>query len=220
MKILSEARAVSRTSSYFTHEDMLKCWRTMLASGLHVFLVVDALDEALDEKVIAVLETLRLLPRVSILFSNRICVSKGVLYDHCIQIDQEQSNTDICTALDIAFSEDGPLSEIPEPDTMRRELALKAGKNMRWTVLVINQLRSVVHLPHKVWALFHRLPPSLEKLYARCLADVHADDREEVRRLLIWILHWDKPPSFRVTVDLLSILLAFDYSGRMPVYIP
>ncbi|KAI5889907.1 ankyrin [Schizophyllum commune H4-8] len=221
MDELAKARQKSIVNGGLTREEKLDILIGMLSNRLRVFFVIDALDEALEKehaRILDALRRLRLSTNISIIVSTRVFLSDDDLQSTTLSIDQVEDNTDIRTTLDIEFSEGGRLAGIANAAMVRDELLLRAEGNMRWTTLVIEQLRGYASAPHKLEKLLHDLPPTLHGLYAERLAAVPSGDVEDVRTLFAWILN--PTLEFILTIERLALVLAFDYSQDMPEYRP
>ncbi|KAL1711635.1 hypothetical protein EV715DRAFT_215088 [Schizophyllum commune] len=129
MTSLAKARQRSISNGYFTSSEKLDTLIGMLGPRLQVFLVVDALDEALEHehaRVLGALRKLRSCTNISVLVSTRVRLPKDDLQHTVISIDQVEYNTDIRTALDIEFSNSGRLFGIAQAEMVRNDLMMKA----------------------------------------------------------------------------------------------
>ncbi|KAL1742741.1 hypothetical protein HDZ31DRAFT_65691 [Schizophyllum fasciatum] len=183
--------------------------RCVIASLLY------ALDEASDERISPFLWRLRDSGGVSLLLSSRVTIDPEVLRGIAVPIDDNEENTDIRTLLNFVFSAGGKLSGVRNAEDVRDDLIAKAEGNFRWISLLIQDLRPVAGLPGPFSRRLKALPRTLGDLYQRCLNSIHADIRDDVHRLLMWVLYSE------ANLSLLDFtrLLSFDYSGgRMPVY--
>ncbi|KAL1712198.1 hypothetical protein EV715DRAFT_214140 [Schizophyllum commune] len=240
MDMLAAARQQSISNGCFTCREKLDTLLGMLNTRLQGFLIIDALDEALEHeraKVLGALKKLRSCTNLSILLSTRVPLGEDQGIHHtAVSIDLVPNNTDIQTALNIDFSDGGRLAGIANAETVRHKVMCRAGRkyvtnilysfffvnhasSMRWTSLVVEQLQSYVSAPHKMDKLMKELPPTLEELYANRLNATPSGDVEDIRRLFAWILYY-VPWIFHIKVDQLAIVLAFDYSQHMPEYKP
>ena len=101
----------------------------MLNGRVHGFLVIDALDEALEHehaKVLGALRKLHSCTNLSILVATRVPLVDKDLQRAVVLIDLVEDNTDIRTALDIEFSNGGRLFGIAKAEMVRNELMMKA----------------------------------------------------------------------------------------------
>ncbi|KAI5900386.1 uncharacterized protein SCHCODRAFT_02674819 [Schizophyllum commune H4-8] len=184
---ISESRQKAAESGYTTKFDKERLLMGLLRSlSQCTFIVIDALDEADEADVLPFLERLRDIPTVSLLASRRTVTGAGT-FDVVISIDDNDTDGDIGTVLDIAMSAGGALERIKDRDGVRQTLLAGAEGNFRWTVLVIQELRSIAGMPGKVRQRLKSLPESLEALYKACLDSISPADREDVRRLLLWL---------------------------------
>ncbi|KAL1712297.1 hypothetical protein EV715DRAFT_213909 [Schizophyllum commune] len=124
----------------FTRIEKIGTLTGMLDGRLQVFLVVDAIDEAIEEEKASILEVLSLLhsrPNVSILISSRGPLNTQNFRVALLSIDLPYYSTDIQTALDSMFSKGGRLEGITGADTIRRRLILKANGKYVITTLCL-----------------------------------------------------------------------------------
>ena len=129
MASLAKARQRSISNGYFTSSEKLDTLIGMLGNRLQVFLVVDALDEALDHehaRVLGALRKLRSCTNISVIVSSRVPLANEDLQRAVVSIDRVQNNTDIRTTLDIEFRYGGRLAAITNAEIMRRKLMLRA----------------------------------------------------------------------------------------------
>ncbi|KAL1684939.1 hypothetical protein GGG16DRAFT_106676 [Schizophyllum commune] len=184
---ISESRKKAAESGYTTKADKERLLMGLLRSlSQRIFIVIDALDEANEADVLPFLERLRDIPTVSLLSSRRTATNAGT-FDIVISIDDNDTDSDIGTLLDIAMSAGGALEKIKDREGVRQTLLAGAEGNFRWTMLVIQELRSIAGMPGKVRQRLKSLPESLEALYKACLDSIAPADREDVRRLLLWL---------------------------------
>ena len=130
MTSLANARQRSISNGYFTIAEKLDTLIGMLGNRLRVFLIVDALDEALDHErtdILGALERLRSCTDISTLLSTRVPLNDEGLRGAVVSIDGVEENTDIRTALDIELSIGGRLGGISDAQMVRNELMMKAG---------------------------------------------------------------------------------------------
>ncbi|KAL1753667.1 hypothetical protein FB107DRAFT_217306, partial [Schizophyllum commune] len=182
-----------------------------------VYLVVDALDEADDKQVIRFVADLRACENVSLLVSIRAATAfhkelEG-LCDAQASMDDDIVNTDIEASLDSIIAR-GPLASLPNLSQIREVLLARADGNFRWTVLSLRELEKVARVPVKVLQRLEVLPKSLEELYRHRLESVSLYDREDVRRLLMWVIL----SAVHLPPEEFARLLSFDYSTSPPVY--
>ncbi|KAL1749747.1 hypothetical protein FB107DRAFT_280362 [Schizophyllum commune] len=217
--MLVKARQQSISNGCFTCREKLDALVRMLNGRVKGFLVIDALDEALEHEHAKVLGALRKLcscTSLSILVSTRGPLADKDPQDAIVSIDRLDDNTDIRTALDIEFSDGGRLSGIAQAEMVRNNLMLKSEGNMRWTALVVKQLQSYASAPHKLDRLLVEVPPTLQGLYAEQLNAIPSGDVEDVRRLFAWILNSEHLYDLRIMR--VGVILAFDYSSDIPEY--
>ncbi|KAL1712204.1 hypothetical protein EV715DRAFT_180798, partial [Schizophyllum commune] len=129
MDILAKARQQSISNGCFTRHEKLSALVGMLSNRVQGFLVIDALDEALDHEHAKVLGALRKLcscTNFSILVSTRVLLDDEDIEHAVVSIDRVEDNTDIRTALEIEFSDGGRLSGVAQAEMVRSKLALGA----------------------------------------------------------------------------------------------
>ncbi|KAL1665580.1 hypothetical protein GGF50DRAFT_52363, partial [Schizophyllum commune] len=187
-------------------------------TGLHVFIVVDALDEADDHAIILFLSHLLTHTNVSLLMSSRYEVTfradLQALADASVSMTVDRVTGDIQTLLSALLTEGGSLGKVKETDLVHNTLTAGANGNFRWTVLQVRELIDVAGIPAQVRKRLKMLPSTLGEIYDQLLASVHAAARDDVRLLLTWMILTVRP----LSTDDFAELLAFDYSERMPVY--
>ena len=101
--MLVKARQQSISNGCFTCREKLDALVRMLNGRVHGFLVIDALDEALEHehaKVLGALRKLRSCTNISVLVSSRVPLADEDLQHVVVSIDRVEDNTDIRTALD------------------------------------------------------------------------------------------------------------------------
>ena len=128
--ILAKARQQSIANGCFTSGEKLETLIAMLGRRLQAFLVIDALDEALEDqhaKILDALRKLRSCTEISILVSTRVPLDDHDFQDSVMSFDQVEDNTDIRTALDIEFSDGGQLVGISNAETVYNTLMRQAG---------------------------------------------------------------------------------------------
>ncbi|KAL1685997.1 hypothetical protein GGG16DRAFT_118338 [Schizophyllum commune] len=221
LDMLAQARQQSISNGCFTRQEKLDALVRMLNGRVHGFLVIDALDEALEHehaKVLGALRKLRSCTKLSILVSTRVPLGDEDLQPAVVLIDRLDDNTDIQIALDIEFGDGGRLAGIAQAGMVRNKLMLQSEGNMRWTALVVKQLQNYASAPHKLDRLLVELPPTLQGLYAKQLDAIPSGDIEDVRRLFVWIINSVRLYDLRI--KRLGVILAFDYSLDVPQYKP
>ncbi|KAI5826991.1 hypothetical protein K523DRAFT_418788 [Schizophyllum commune Tattone D] len=221
LDMLAQARQQSISNGCFTRQEKLDALVRMLNGRVHGFLVIDALDEALEHehaKVLGALRKLRSCTKLSILVSTRVPLGDEDLQPAVVLIDRLDDNTDIQIALDIEFGDGGRLAGIAQAGMVRNKLMLQSEGNMRWTALVVKQLQNYASAPHKLDRLLVELPPTLQGLYAKQLDAIPSGDIEDVRRLFVWIINSVRLYDLRI--KRLGAILAFDYSLDVPQYKP
>ncbi|KAL1742746.1 hypothetical protein HDZ31DRAFT_15293, partial [Schizophyllum fasciatum] len=131
-----------------------------------------------------------------------------------IFMDDDTVNGDIEILLDSYFAEGSALGSLAQAPQIREEVIAKADGNFRWTVLLLQELVKVADVPTQVLPRLKALPQTLQRLYEHRLKAISPEDRDNVRRLLMWAVlsraHLS-PKEF-------ARLLSFDYSSERPVY--
>ncbi|KAL1671851.1 hypothetical protein EV122DRAFT_225821 [Schizophyllum commune] len=128
---ISESRKKAAESGYTTKFDKERLLMGLLRSiSQCIFIVIDALDEANEADVLPFLERLRDTPTVSLLSSRRTATNAGT-FDIVVSIDDNDTDSDIGTLLDIALSAGGALEKIKDRDGVRQTLLAGAeGKSV------------------------------------------------------------------------------------------
>ncbi|KAI5834919.1 hypothetical protein K523DRAFT_329266 [Schizophyllum commune Tattone D] len=128
---ISESRKKAAESGYTTKADKERLLMGLLRSlSQRIFIVIDALDEANEADVLPFLARLRDIPTVSLLSSRRTATSAGA-FDIVISIDDNDTDSDIGTLLDIALSAGGALEKIKDREGVRQTLLAGAeGKSV------------------------------------------------------------------------------------------
>ncbi|KAL1706150.1 hypothetical protein EV121DRAFT_202067 [Schizophyllum commune] len=128
---ISESRKKAAESGYTTKFDKERLLMGLLRSlPQRIFIVIDALDESNEADVLPFLERLRDIPTVSLLSSRRTAMNAGA-FDKVISIDDNDTDSDIGTLLDIALSAGGALEKIKDREGVRQTLLAGAeGKSV------------------------------------------------------------------------------------------
>ncbi|KAL1703968.1 hypothetical protein EV121DRAFT_163623, partial [Schizophyllum commune] len=129
MDVLAQTRQRSISNGCFTPQEKLDALVRMLNGRVHGFLVIDALDEALEHehaKVLGALRKLRSCTKLSILVSTRVPLGDEDLQPAVVLIDRLDDNTDIQIALDIEFGDGGRLAGIAQAGMVRNKLMLQS----------------------------------------------------------------------------------------------
>ncbi|TRM57331.1 hypothetical protein BD626DRAFT_465218, partial [Schizophyllum amplum] len=214
---------LSETASTGNSQPSLRAMRhnldVMLTdTHLHLFIVVDALDEADDPAVIPVLANLQTYTNVSLMVSSRYEVifreDLEAAFDSQVAMDQDRVTGDINSLLAALMTKGGLLDKITDTNLVQETLSSEADGNFRWVVLQVRELVDVAGIPAQVRRRLKMLPGNLGDVYDRLLASIHAAAQENVRILLMWAILTEQPLSTAEFAELLS----FDYSERMPVY--
>ncbi|KAI5885798.1 uncharacterized protein SCHCODRAFT_01161903, partial [Schizophyllum commune H4-8] len=184
----------------------------------HVFLVIDALDEADDPEIIPFLCQLKARHKVSLLVSSRSeLVSRWQLEnltDERVDIFEDIVAGDIGILLDQVFKRDGRLAGIRDVHRVRDALESGADGNFRWVSLQTYELARVAGIPRKLYERLASMPLDLRAIYDEALQKIRDDDRDDVRRLLMWLLFGSMLPTKRELME----HMAFDYSQPIPVF--
>ncbi|KAL1749283.1 hypothetical protein HDZ31DRAFT_79113 [Schizophyllum fasciatum] len=204
-------------------ETSLENLKYMLKShGDRIFIVLDALDEAADDRILGFLEDLCALTNVSLLISSRTEVSfrrdLERLADYRLLVKKNLVARDIAVHLDDVLAVRGALTKVKGRNVglVRRTLMNGAGGNFRWTVLQIKELSAVAGLPVQLRGMLQNMPKTLNDTYDQALKSCPERWREDLRRLFAWLLF------ARGLLDKLeySELLAFEHPAfeQMPVF--
>ncbi|TRM55665.1 hypothetical protein BD626DRAFT_442453, partial [Schizophyllum amplum] len=182
------------------------------------FVVVDALDEAEDDRIISFLTHLLDHGNIHLFVSSRyevsFCRDLEALCELHVPMNKLLVAKDIEVFLQGLLAEGGRLSKVADAERVREALSTGADGNFRWIILQVLQLAHVSGIPCEIWNCVNSLPRTLEEIYESALASIAPRSRRSVRVLLMWILFSVRP----LSRDDFAKLLAFDYSERMPVY--
>lgn len=86
---------------------------TLRTTSLHVIVVVDALDEAIDEdEIITFLQRLKAVSAISVLASRRPFTEMTHFIGSVVAMDNHGENNDIGLLLDITMSQGGDLAKV------------------------------------------------------------------------------------------------------------
>ncbi|TRM67255.1 hypothetical protein BD626DRAFT_397030, partial [Schizophyllum amplum] len=195
---------------------------TMLESMvMRVFIVVDALDEAEDNKIIPFIAHLRTHANVSLILSSRhealFQADLEGLSDSEIPMREDLVVEDITLVLERLLRSGGALDTKTDQhikDRIREVIQETADGNFRWAALQLQELGTVAGIPRKVLERLKDIPKTLAEEYERRLQAINLSDRKDAACLLTWSLFSHRPLS---TIDFAQ-LLSFDYSDRMPVF--
>ncbi|KAL1694050.1 hypothetical protein GGG16DRAFT_48212, partial [Schizophyllum commune] len=187
-----------------------------------IFVVVDALDEADDRDVLPFLEQLHKRENISLLFSSRSEIPTRdkleQLANAQIEMHGARVTDDITTLLNQAFAKGGALERIRDVDNVRRALSEGADGNFRWTLLQMKEIEQIAGIPQKVKAKLRSMPHTLQDIYKSVVKQIKEDDREEVRRLLMWLLLAPKPLLKPEFAELLAF--QFEHDNHTPLFNP
>uniref|UniRef100_D8Q573 Uncharacterized protein n=1 Tax=Schizophyllum commune (strain H4-8 / FGSC 9210) TaxID=578458 RepID=D8Q573_SCHCM len=133
-----------------------------------------------------------------------------------IIMSSSQVSRDIETLLNSKFAAGGALASASGDDEqqIRKEVLSKADGNFLWTVLFLRDLESVVDVPSLLSGRIKAVPETVDQLYTERLESFPSVDRENVRRLLMWVVLSYSDFS----TEEFARLLCFDYSGARPEY--
>ncbi|KAI5892306.1 uncharacterized protein SCHCODRAFT_02541962 [Schizophyllum commune H4-8] len=205
-------------------DSMRSYFRTILGKIMpktRVYIVVDGVDQAASD-VISFIEELCAIPNVSLLISLRSQTPIHRTLEHLfpspaqIIMSSSQVSRDIETLLNSKFAAGGALASASGDDEqqIRKEVLSKADGNFLWTVLFLRDLESVVDVPSLLSGRIKAVPETVDQLYTERLESFPSVDRENVRRLLMWVVLSYSDFS----TEEFARLLCFDYSGARPEY--
>ncbi|TRM67271.1 hypothetical protein BD626DRAFT_396259, partial [Schizophyllum amplum] len=193
---------------------------------MHVFIVVDALDEANNDnfdKIIPFLEHLLTHANVSLLFSSRHEVPFRVQLEKLahahVPMEEGLVTDEIMTVLDQVLRSGGTLdtkTSEKTKDNIRRVVRATADGNFRWAALQLRGLASVAAIPIMVEQCLQNIPKTLTEEYERRLDSIADNTRVNARELLIWALFTHVP----LSADDFAQLLSFDYFKHPLVFQP
>ncbi|KAI4294185.1 hypothetical protein K525DRAFT_213240 [Schizophyllum commune Loenen D] len=112
--IISDSRKTIVANGLPTKARMKELFfETLRATSLHVIVVVDALDEAIDEdEIISFLQRLKAVSAISVLASRRPFTDSTRSLGSVVAVDNHGENNDIGLLLDIAMSQGGDLAKV------------------------------------------------------------------------------------------------------------
>ncbi|TRM57341.1 hypothetical protein BD626DRAFT_586757 [Schizophyllum amplum] len=190
------------------------------ATQMHLFVVIDALDEADDPKTtVLFLKHLRTYDNVSLIVSSRMEVAfradLEALCDTRVAMDVKRVTGDITIVLATYLAPNGLLGDVSNKSLVSDKLREGADGNFRWTVLLARELVDVAGIPFELLRRLEESPKTLASLYDDILARIYKTGAQKsVRNLLVWAVLAVKP----LTTAEFAHLMSFDYSYRMPVY--
>ncbi|KAL1673138.1 hypothetical protein EV122DRAFT_223290, partial [Schizophyllum commune] len=205
-------------------DDLKHHLRDFLASiTLPIVVVIDALDEADDDGIIAFLQDLlELNPRVSLVISSRTEVPYHEdlrhLADIQLAISKHLVQLDISVLLDSVLA--GPLAKLKAGDVqlVRRILSNGSEGNFRWTLLQSRELAKVAGIPSMVRKMLQTLPRRLRDIYDKVVDDLPREQLKTVQRLLGWLLFAKETLSRAEFTELLAY--EFPEDDDLPTYNP
>ncbi|KAL1671424.1 hypothetical protein EV122DRAFT_226616, partial [Schizophyllum commune] len=186
------------------------------------FIIIDAIDEAEDEDLPSILEELCALNSVSFLISSRseVACSKDLkrLSNVQLRMNKQVVARDIATHLDGAFAKNGILRKVKKEhiELVRSTLENGARGNFRLLVLQINELAKVASVPKRLLSKLKDMPKTLSDTYARALGPTAQEDRDEICRLVGWLLFSRGPLTKKECIELLA--MDFSQPAKMPVF--
>ncbi|TRM60931.1 hypothetical protein BD626DRAFT_600801 [Schizophyllum amplum] len=198
-------------------------WR-LIRRSTHLFVVVDALDEAHIDDLMPLLWSLRAHTNVSLLMSSRAEVHPRMdlihLSDVQIHMSTELVARDIETFLHCAVDSGGALAHMSAnyAELVQQKLGDGAAGNFRWASLQVKEIASVAGLPTFICEALENLSPTLGDFYDQVLSRIPKARCNVVHNLLAWLLFSEDSLS---KIEF-SELLAFSYpkSQTMPVFDP
>ncbi|KAI5825041.1 hypothetical protein K523DRAFT_420321 [Schizophyllum commune Tattone D] len=179
--------------------ELLSVLRTQKA---RIFVVLDALDEAIDDRILPFLEDMLVNCNVSLLLSSRTEVpfrrTLERLSDVRLLVKKNWYRA-ILRHIWTTFS--------------RRAVH---SPSFRWTVLQIKELSGISGIPSQLRRKLHNMPKTLSDTYDHAIRLTPEEQRDDLRRMLEWLLF------ARGLLDKVeySELLAFEWSpsGGLPVF--
>ncbi|KAL1731682.1 hypothetical protein EV714DRAFT_271481 [Schizophyllum commune] len=162
--------------------------------GARVFVVLDALDEAVDERNISYLEELIEHANVSLLLSSRTEVpyrrDLERLSDARLLVKKSLVARDISAHLDDVLATRGALAKVKGKNIglVRKALTSRAGGNFRWTVLQIRELSGVAGIPTQLRRMLHDMPKTLTDTYDLAIRMTPERQRDDLYRMLEWLI--------------------------------
>ncbi|KAI5834020.1 hypothetical protein K523DRAFT_348464 [Schizophyllum commune Tattone D] len=188
-----------------------------LASDKRIVVVVDALDEAAigdEDHIVDYLKELHKRDNIALLVSCRTAARPcDELYAFCdvrVVMDQDVVNEDITTLVDRLLEPGGKLARISHHADVREVLCRRADGSFRWTTSLAESLAGLtVPTTRYVQSHLYSVPDALASLYQKGLNCIIPTFREDVVRLLKWVIHTAEP----LTPVELQQLLLFRYAN-------
>ncbi|KAI4521708.1 hypothetical protein K525DRAFT_284618 [Schizophyllum commune Loenen D] len=188
-----------------------------LASDKRIVVVVDALDEAAigdEDHIVDYLKELHKRDNIALLVSCRTAARPcDELYAFCdvrVVMDQDVVNEDITTLVDSLLEPGGKLARISHHADVREVLCRRADGSFRWTTSLAESLAGLtVPTTRYVQSHLYSVPDALASLYQKGLNCIIPTFREDVVRLLKWVIHTAEP----LTPVELQQLLLFRYAN-------
>ncbi|KAI5885808.1 uncharacterized protein SCHCODRAFT_02672893 [Schizophyllum commune H4-8] len=195
-----------------------------LASDKRIVVVVDALEETLsgdEDHIVDYLKELHKRDNVALLISCRTaarpCDELAAFCDARVAMDQDVVNEDITTLVDSLLRPGGKLARISHHTDIREVLCCRADGSFRWITSLAQSLAGLtVPTSRYVQSHLNNVPDALVSLYQKGLNSIIPAFREDVVRLLKWVIHTAEPLSPAELQQLLLFRYAND--SDMPVY--
>ncbi|KAI5885324.1 uncharacterized protein SCHCODRAFT_02706840 [Schizophyllum commune H4-8] len=162
-----------------------------------VFVALDALDEAIiqfDSRKGCFLEDLIKHENVSLLLSSRTEVPYNRYLERLssarLLVKKHLVARDIAVHLDDVLAARGALAKVKGQNIslVRKMLTSRADGNFRWTVLQIQELAGVAGIPTQLRRMLHDMPKTLNDAYDLAFAMMPEAQRDELQRMLEWLL--------------------------------
>ncbi|TRM70008.1 hypothetical protein BD626DRAFT_476016 [Schizophyllum amplum] len=181
-----------------------------------IFLIVDALDECSDSRIIPFLESVQTLSNISLLVSSRTEIHcRAILTNLCdaqVCMGEKLVAGDIDAMITTFLSSHGQLAAATDLKRLKDTLLAAANGNFRWIKLQLQELAQVADSSAQDKKLLKAMPETLMVYYHQYLARIPLHAREHVLILLLWVVFSRRP----LSVADFAQLLSFDYSQRQP----
>ncbi|KAF7923232.1 uncharacterized protein EAE98_007937 [Botrytis deweyae] len=213
----------TKTSTSPADDALLECFRNILLSFHHVYIVFDALDEAArNTEVLSFLSTIKAwkYQRLRLLVTSRQLteieevLSPLVSGRMCLQ-DNLSARSDIRYFVSEKMDHDKIMSKWPQDirDQIEFKLTEEGDGMFRWVVCQLDMFRKCTSVS-AIRKAMKKLPKSLDETYERILQQIDVDHRSEVSKILQALTVAAKP----LNVEELVEILAIDFDSDLPCF--
>ncbi|KAK6598467.1 hypothetical protein H4I95_09077 [Botrytis cinerea] len=213
----------TKTSTSPTDDVLLECFRNILLSFHHIYIVFDALDEAArNTEVLSFISTIKAwkYQRLRLLVtSRRLAEIEDVLSPlvsgrMCLQ-DNLSARNDIRYFISEKIEHDKIMSKWPQDirDQIESKLTQEGDGMFRWVVCQLDMFRKCMSVS-AIRKAMKTLPKSLDETYERILQQIDVDHQSEVSKILQALTVAVK----RLNVEELVEILAIDIDSDLPCF--